>query len=75
MLADTSLAAPRGVAFGPTGDLFVSGPGCAIPGEATEERGLLLRGMGLELALRTMQFDHAIDNVAVFPYLLPKGKT
>ena len=43
-----------------------SGPSCAIPGEATQERGLLLRGMGLELALRTMQFDHAVDNVAVF---------
>jgi hypothetical protein len=43
-----------------------SGASCAIPGQPTEERGLLLRGMGLELAIRTMQFDPAIDNVAVF---------
>ena len=47
------------------------GQGCVIPGTATAERGLLVRRMGLELALRTMKFDPAVDNVTVFLRPMP----
>ena len=47
------------------------GQGCEIPGTATAERGLLVRRMGLELALRTMKFDPAVDNVTVFLRPMP----
>jgi hypothetical protein len=39
---------------------------CAIPGTASADRGILVRRMGLELALRTMKFDPSVDNVTVF---------
>ena len=42
------------------------GRSCAIPGTASADRGLLVRRMGLELALRTMKFDPSVDNVTVF---------
>ena len=47
------------------------GQGCVIPGTATAERGLLVRRMGIELALRTMKFDPAVDNVTVFLRPMP----
>ena len=47
------------------------GQGCVIPGTATAERGLLVRRMGLELALRTLTFDPAVDNVTVFLRPMP----
>ena len=52
-----------------------SGRSCAIPGTASAERGLLVRRMGLELALRTMKFDPSVDNVTVFlgPIPPPQG--
>jgi hypothetical protein len=43
-----------------------AGRSCAIPGTASSDRGLLIRRMGLELALRTMKFDPSVDNVTVF---------
>lgn len=43
-----------------------AGQSCAIPGTASADRGILVRRMGLELALRTMKFDPSIDNVTVF---------
>jgi hypothetical protein len=43
-----------------------AGRSCAIPGTASADRGLLVRRMGLELALRTMKFDPSVDNVTVF---------
>lgn len=43
-----------------------TGSSCAIPGQASAERLLLLRRMGLELALRTMRTDSQIGNVAIF---------
>ncbi len=42
------------------------GQGCSIPGTASADRGILVRRMGLELALRTMKFDPSVDNVTVF---------
>lgn len=39
---------------------------CTIPGEATPETGLMLRQIGLELALRTLQHDPKVNNVTVF---------
>lgn len=51
------------------------GPGCSIPGRASAERGLLVRRMGLELAIRTMQFDTAVDNVMVFLRPMPAGNS
>jgi len=47
------------------------GPTCTIPGTASAERGLLVRRMGLELALRTMKFDPGVDNVSVFLRPMP----
>lgn len=47
------------------------GPSCAIPGTATADRGLLVRRMGLELALRTLKFDPSVDNVSVFLRPMP----
>lgn len=47
------------------------GPSCTIPGTASAERGLLVRRMGLELALRTMKFDPSVDNVSVFLRPMP----
>jgi hypothetical protein len=43
-----------------------AGQGCAIPGTASADRGILVRRMGLELALRTLKFDPSVDNVTVF---------
>ena len=43
-----------------------AGQSCAIPGTASTDRGILVRRMGLELALRTMKFDPSVDNVTVF---------
>jgi hypothetical protein len=43
-----------------------AGQSCAIPGTASADRGILVRRMGLELALRTMKFDPSVDNVTVF---------
>jgi len=43
-----------------------AGRSCTIPGTASAERGILVRRMGLELALRTMKFDPNVDNVTVF---------
>jgi hypothetical protein len=43
-----------------------AGQSCAIPGTASSDRGILVRRMGLELALRTMKFDPSVDNVTVF---------
>ena len=43
-----------------------AGQACAIPGTASADRGILVRRMGLELALRTMKFDPSVDNVTVF---------
>ncbi|HEY9497907.1 MAG TPA: hypothetical protein VIQ78_02665 [Terrimesophilobacter sp.] len=48
-----------------------SGQACVIPGNASADRGLLVRRMGLELALRTMKFDPAVDNVTVFLRPMP----
>ncbi len=48
-----------------------AGANCAIPGTASAERGLLVRRMGLELALRTMKFDPSVDNVTVFLRPMP----
>ena len=48
-----------------------SGQGCVIPGTASADRGLLVRRMGLELALRTMKFDPTVDNVTVFLRPMP----
>jgi hypothetical protein len=39
---------------------------CAIPGEASAERLMLLRRMGAELALRTLRLDDSVDNVTIF---------
>jgi len=39
---------------------------CTIPGTASTDRGILVRRMGLELALRTLKFDPEVDNVTVF---------
>ena len=52
-----------------------AGQSCAIPGTASTDRGILVRRMGLELALRTMKFDPSIDNVTVFlgPIPPPQG--
>jgi hypothetical protein len=47
------------------------GPSCTIPGTASADRGLLVRRMGLELALRTMKFDPSVDNVSVFLRPMP----
>lgn len=41
-------------------------PACAIPGTASPTRFALLRREGLELAVRTLQNDSTVDNVAVF---------
>jgi hypothetical protein len=38
----------------------------SIPGTASTDRGILVRRMGLELALRTLKFDPSVDNVTVF---------
>ena len=43
-----------------------AGQSCAIPGTASTDRGILVRRMGLELALRTLKFDPSVDNVTVF---------
>jgi hypothetical protein len=43
-----------------------AGQSCAIPGTASADRGILVRRMGLELALRTLKFDPSVDNVTVF---------
>ncbi|HEX5012511.1 MAG TPA: hypothetical protein VFV72_00020 [Candidatus Limnocylindrales bacterium] len=43
-----------------------AGQRCAIPGTASADRGILVRRMGLELALRTLKFDPSVDNVTVF---------
>ena len=43
-----------------------AGHSCAIPGTASADRGILVRRMGLELALRTLKFDPSVDNVTVF---------
>lgn len=43
-----------------------AGQRCTIPGTASLDRGILVRRMGLELALRTMKFDPNVDNVTVF---------
>ena len=43
-----------------------TGVSCAIPGTASAERFTLLKRQGLELALRTLQSDPSVDNVAVF---------
>ncbi len=48
-----------------------SAANCTIPGTASAERGLLVRRMGLELALRTMKFDPSVDNVTVFLRPMP----
>jgi hypothetical protein len=48
-----------------------SGQACVIPGNASADRGLLVRRMGLGLALRTMNFDPADDNVTVFLRPMP----
>lgn len=48
-----------------------SGQACVIPGNASADRGFLVRRMGLELALRTMKFDPAVDNVTVFLRPMP----
>jgi hypothetical protein len=52
-----------------------AGQSCAIPGTASADRGILVRRMGLELALRTMKFDPSVDNVTVFlgPIPPPQG--
>jgi hypothetical protein len=52
-----------------------AGQSCAIPGTASTDRGILVRRMGLELALRTLKFDPSIDNVTVFlgPIPPPQG--
>jgi hypothetical protein len=52
-----------------------AGQSCAIPGAASADRGILVRRMGLELALRTMKFDPSVDNVTVFlgPIPPPQG--
>jgi hypothetical protein len=52
-----------------------AGRSCAIPGTASADRGILVRRMGLELALRTMKFDPSVDNVTVFlgPIRPPAG--
>ncbi|MCZ7590004.1 MAG: hypothetical protein M5U27_14350 [Gaiella sp.] len=47
------------------------GPSCTIPGTASADRGLLVRRMGLELALRTLKFDPGVDNVSVFLRPMP----
>ena len=52
-----------------------AGQSCAIPGTASTDRGILVRRMGLELALRTLKFDPSVDNVTVFlgPIPPPQG--
>jgi hypothetical protein len=57
---DTKVEIPRdAIQFSVCG----TGQGCVIPGTASADRGLLVRRMGLELALRTMKFDPTVDNV------------
>jgi hypothetical protein len=43
-----------------------SGASCAIPGKTSIPRIWLLKRQGLELAVRTLQNDAKVDNVAVF---------
>lgn len=52
-----------------------SGAQCGIPGSANLERGTLLRREALELAVRTLQRDGNVENVAVFlrPFAPPEG--
>lgn len=52
-----------------------SAPACAIPGQASAERGVLVRRMGLELAVRMMKLDSSVQNVSVFlrPIPPPQG--
>ena len=65
---DTKIEIPRdAIQFSVCG----SGQGCVIPGTASADRGLLVRRMGLELALRTMKFDPTVDNVTVFLRPMP----
>jgi hypothetical protein len=69
---DTTVAVPQdAIQF----SLCGYGRGCVIPGSASADRGMLVRRMGLELALRTMRFDPQVDNVTVFlrPMPAPDG--
>jgi hypothetical protein len=69
---DAALVAPRdAIQY----SLCGAGARCAIPGGPSIARGALLRREALELAIRTLQRDGAVENVAVFlsPIPPPQG--
>jgi hypothetical protein len=57
-------------------ELCGTGPGCAIQGEPSKQRFLLVRREGLELALYSFRYLKGVDNVvALLPPTFPDAKT